>query len=251
MKPWCNLSCVLFVPQTCLHPLCRQFPPSVQFRKMFLTELIRRVGAQSDRVAGIHARLVRPPDCCRTAVNRRVSSWCRVSAAGGRRLWPPGRAVRRSGRSCRGCRHDRVLQELLTGTRKTLSILMEQKDILGPDSDVLVLVLVLFCPAAQWWSCQPAGERGPDLRRHHRPGDLGGGSLPGRVGSGSPGDLQRQVPTITWQSSWIAEDSSQNFLRSISKSSHLGLFQPVSAWSDRLASFEEKDGSFSSTTFPQ
>lgn len=142
---------VLFLPQTCLHPLCRQFPPSVRFRKMFLTELIRRVGAQPDRASGIHACLVRPPDCCRTAVNRRVSSWCRVSAAGGRRLWTPGRAVRRSGRGCRDRRHDRVLQELLTGTRKTCIILTEQKDILDPDSDVLVLVLGFFV-------LQPSGE---------------------------------------------------------------------------------------------
>ncbi|KAM9345994.1 protein-lysine N-methyltransferase EEF2KMT [Symphorus nematophorus] len=28
--------------QTCLHSLCRKFPPSVRFRKLFLTELIRR-----------------------------------------------------------------------------------------------------------------------------------------------------------------------------------------------------------------
>ncbi|GLD72419.1 protein-lysine N-methyltransferase EEF2KMT isoform X1 [Lates japonicus] len=28
--------------QTCLHPLCRKFPPSVRYRRLFLTELIRR-----------------------------------------------------------------------------------------------------------------------------------------------------------------------------------------------------------------
>uniref|UniRef100_H3CRR6 Eukaryotic elongation factor 2 lysine methyltransferase n=2 Tax=Tetraodon nigroviridis TaxID=99883 RepID=H3CRR6_TETNG len=30
---------------TCLHPLCQKFPPSVQFRRMFLMELIRRLEA--------------------------------------------------------------------------------------------------------------------------------------------------------------------------------------------------------------
>lgn len=30
--------------QTCLHSLCRKFPPSVKFRRLFLTELIKRVG---------------------------------------------------------------------------------------------------------------------------------------------------------------------------------------------------------------
>lgn len=38
------LSCVR---QTCLHSLCQKFPPSVQFRRTFLTELIRRVGGLS------------------------------------------------------------------------------------------------------------------------------------------------------------------------------------------------------------
>ncbi|TMS15555.1 Protein-lysine N-methyltransferase EEF2KMT [Larimichthys crocea] len=28
--------------QTCLHPLCRKFPPSVRFRRLFLSELIKR-----------------------------------------------------------------------------------------------------------------------------------------------------------------------------------------------------------------
>ncbi|XP_038563866.1 protein-lysine N-methyltransferase EEF2KMT isoform X1 [Micropterus salmoides] len=31
--------------QTCLHPLCRKFPPSVRFRRLFLSELIRRLEA--------------------------------------------------------------------------------------------------------------------------------------------------------------------------------------------------------------
>uniref|UniRef100_A0A3Q0SKJ2 Eukaryotic elongation factor 2 lysine methyltransferase n=1 Tax=Amphilophus citrinellus TaxID=61819 RepID=A0A3Q0SKJ2_AMPCI len=30
---------------TCLHPLCRKFPPSVRYRRLFLTELIRRLEA--------------------------------------------------------------------------------------------------------------------------------------------------------------------------------------------------------------
>ncbi|KAM4531415.1 protein-lysine N-methyltransferase EEF2KMT isoform 2-T2 [Odontesthes bonariensis] len=34
--------------QTCLHPLCRRFPPSVRFRRMFLSELIRREAADCD-----------------------------------------------------------------------------------------------------------------------------------------------------------------------------------------------------------
>lgn len=29
--------------QTCLHPLCRKFPPSVRYRRLFLSQLIRRV----------------------------------------------------------------------------------------------------------------------------------------------------------------------------------------------------------------
>lgn len=163
---------------------------------MFLKGLIRRVGVQSDRASGIHARLVRPPDCCGTAVNRPVSSWCRVSAAGGRRLWTPGRAVRRSGRGCRRWRHDGVLQELLTGTRKNTHHSNGRRRTFWIQTLTFWSWCWVFCAAAQWWSGQPAGERGSDLRRDHRPGDLGGGSLPGRVGSGSPGDLQRQVPRI-------------------------------------------------------
>lgn len=241
MKQWCNLSCVLYVPQTCLHPLCREFPPSVRFRKMFLTELIRRVGAQSDRAAGIHARLIPPPNCCRTAVNRNVFSWCRVSAAGGHRLWTPGWAVRRSGRGCRGWRHDRVLQELLTGTRKTLIIRTEQKDILDPDSDVLVLVLFFLCcspvvklPACwrTWlWSQEAPPAWWPGRRLSTWQSGLWITRRPSAAGT----------ENLTWQSSWIAGNSSQNSLRSISKSSHLRLFQPVRGWSDQLASFEEKD----------
>ncbi|XP_050929662.1 protein-lysine N-methyltransferase EEF2KMT isoform X2 [Lates calcarifer] len=34
--------------QTCLHPLCRKFPPSVRYRRLFLTELIRREAAGCD-----------------------------------------------------------------------------------------------------------------------------------------------------------------------------------------------------------
>ncbi|XP_073351360.1 protein-lysine N-methyltransferase EEF2KMT isoform X2 [Pagrus major] len=34
--------------QTCLHSLCRKFPPSVRFRKLFLSELIRREAAGCD-----------------------------------------------------------------------------------------------------------------------------------------------------------------------------------------------------------
>uniref|UniRef100_A0A3P8QH70 FAM86 N-terminal domain-containing protein n=2 Tax=Astatotilapia calliptera TaxID=8154 RepID=A0A3P8QH70_ASTCA len=31
--------------QTCLHPLCRKFPPSVRYRRLFLSQLIRRLEA--------------------------------------------------------------------------------------------------------------------------------------------------------------------------------------------------------------
>ncbi|XP_051244604.1 protein-lysine N-methyltransferase EEF2KMT isoform X2 [Dicentrarchus labrax] len=34
--------------QTCLHSLCRKFPPSVRFRRLFLSELIRREAADCD-----------------------------------------------------------------------------------------------------------------------------------------------------------------------------------------------------------
>ncbi|XP_070837119.1 protein-lysine N-methyltransferase EEF2KMT isoform X2 [Chaetodon trifascialis] len=34
--------------QTCLHSLCRKFPPSVRFRRLFLSELIRREAAGCD-----------------------------------------------------------------------------------------------------------------------------------------------------------------------------------------------------------
>uniref|UniRef100_UPI0037E74668 protein-lysine N-methyltransferase EEF2KMT isoform X2 n=1 Tax=Semicossyphus pulcher TaxID=241346 RepID=UPI0037E74668 len=34
--------------QTCLHSLCRKFPPSVRFRKLFLSELIKREAAGCD-----------------------------------------------------------------------------------------------------------------------------------------------------------------------------------------------------------
>lgn len=44
--------------------------------------------------------------------------WCCVSTAGGCRLRSSGRAVRHSGWGGRSWRHDWVLQELLTGTRK-------------------------------------------------------------------------------------------------------------------------------------
>lgn len=50
-----------------------------------------------------------------------------------------------------------------------------------------------LCPAAGWRRCQPAGERSSDLRGNHRPGDLGGCALPGRVGSGSPAGLHWKV----------------------------------------------------------
>uniref|UniRef100_UPI003AAE47AE protein-lysine N-methyltransferase EEF2KMT isoform X1 n=1 Tax=Centroberyx gerrardi TaxID=166262 RepID=UPI003AAE47AE len=33
--------------QTCLHPLCQKHPPSVKYRRLFLTELIRRVGQEA------------------------------------------------------------------------------------------------------------------------------------------------------------------------------------------------------------
>lgn len=67
-----------------------------------------------------------------------------------------------------------------------------------------------LCPAAHWWSCQPVGKRRSDLRGDHRPGDLGGCSLPGRVGSGSPGGLHWQVyrgfkeNLQPWQELWHA-----------------------------------------------
>uniref|UniRef100_A0A672YKQ3 Eukaryotic elongation factor 2 lysine methyltransferase n=1 Tax=Sphaeramia orbicularis TaxID=375764 RepID=A0A672YKQ3_9TELE len=31
--------------QTCFHPLCRKFPPSVKYRRLFISELIRRLEA--------------------------------------------------------------------------------------------------------------------------------------------------------------------------------------------------------------
>ncbi|XP_041853244.1 protein-lysine N-methyltransferase EEF2KMT isoform X2 [Melanotaenia boesemani] len=34
--------------QTCLHPLCQKFPPSVRYRRLFLSELIRREAADCD-----------------------------------------------------------------------------------------------------------------------------------------------------------------------------------------------------------
>ncbi|XP_041634488.1 protein-lysine N-methyltransferase EEF2KMT isoform X2 [Cheilinus undulatus] len=34
--------------QTCLHPLCQKFPPSVRFRRLFLSELIKREAAGCD-----------------------------------------------------------------------------------------------------------------------------------------------------------------------------------------------------------
>lgn len=171
-----TLLCLFY--QTCLHPLCRRFPPSFRFRKSFLTELIRRVSEWSERLS-VHLMMLRVLWTLDVVVN---------TAAGSRRLWTPGRAVWRSSRGCWSWRHLRVLQELPSG-RGTLVVLREGSQL----QTLMPWSWYLSFPAAQRGSREPAGERGSDLRWNHRPGDLGGGSLPGRVGIRSAGDLQWQV----------------------------------------------------------
>lgn len=108
--------------QTCLHSLCQKFPPSVQFRRLFLNELIRQVGDLSlfityVLVLAMLAKMLQVSSwsrwelfCCSTGL-----LLCDVSTAGGRRLWSSGRAIWGSGWGGRGSGHNRMLQELLTG----------------------------------------------------------------------------------------------------------------------------------------
>uniref|UniRef100_A0A8C9VEL7 Eukaryotic elongation factor 2 lysine methyltransferase n=1 Tax=Scleropages formosus TaxID=113540 RepID=A0A8C9VEL7_SCLFO len=42
---------VELLERTCLHPVCQKKPPSAKYRRRFLTELIKRVGASSSRSA--------------------------------------------------------------------------------------------------------------------------------------------------------------------------------------------------------
>ncbi|XP_056262518.1 protein-lysine N-methyltransferase EEF2KMT isoform X5 [Pseudoliparis swirei] len=70
--------------QTCLHSLCRRFPPSARYRKLFLSQLITRVQ--------------------------------HLSGGGG--LRPAGRALRRAGRGGRRRIPDGVLQELPAARRR-------------------------------------------------------------------------------------------------------------------------------------
>ena len=98
------LSCCF---QTCLHSLCTKFPPSVKYRRLFISELIRQVGPPSLKfVLGAPGSCM----CCQPF------GVCVPSTAGGRGLRPSGRAVRRSGQGAGSWRHARLLQELLTGT---------------------------------------------------------------------------------------------------------------------------------------
>ncbi|XP_017260873.1 protein-lysine N-methyltransferase EEF2KMT [Kryptolebias marmoratus] len=59
--------------QTCLHPLCRTFPPSVRYRRLFLSELIKRqeaaAGAPLDELFDALAEVVgvlENPECYKT-----------------------------------------------------------------------------------------------------------------------------------------------------------------------------------------
>ncbi|KAM4716623.1 protein-lysine N-methyltransferase EEF2KMT isoform 2-T2 [Anableps anableps] len=55
--------------QTCLHPLCGKFPPSVRFRRLFLSELIKREAAGCDPLDELYDALAEvvgveeTPDC--------------------------------------------------------------------------------------------------------------------------------------------------------------------------------------------
>lgn len=226
-----------FVPQTCLHPLCRQFPPSVRFRKMFLTELIRRVGARWN------PRTSRPSSW--------LLLWTDVSPLGVVSLQqeaagcePLDELYDALGEVVGAEDTTECYKSYLLVPEQTLIILTEQKDILDPDSDVLVLVLLCCSPvvklSACWrtwlWSQEAPPAWWPGRRLSTWQSGLWITTRPSAAGT----------ENLTWQSSWITEDSSQNSLRSISKSSHLHLFQPVRAWSDQLVSFD-----FSSATFPQ
>lgn len=157
--------------QTCLHPLSRRFPPSVCFRKLFLTELIKRVSQWSNQFFATWFDL--------KTINVVVNT-----AAGSRRLRTPGRAVRCSCRGCWSGRQLRVPQELRAGRGELWWFWGKV-----PGSR---LWWFSHC-AAQRGRCEPPGERGSDLRWNHRPGDLGRGSVSGRVGFTSAGDLQWQV----------------------------------------------------------
>lgn len=150
--------------------------------------------------------------------------------AGGSRLWSSGRAVRRSGWSCWSWRHDWMLQKLHAGTDPaahthhslwySLLLCSFSSFVVNFSFGSFWASLVQFwiqnvvktiqrlrdtgvehfwlfaaglCPAAGWRRRQPAGERSSDLRGNHRPGDLGGCALPGRVGSGSPAGFHWKV----------------------------------------------------------
>lgn len=124
--------------KTCLHSLCQKFPPSVQFRRLFLSELIRQVGGLSLCLLCAGASHVSKNatgrwelfDCSEvlwlslkqgTSVNfdlLMTPNICDVSTAGGRRLRSSGRAIWCSSWGGRSSRHNRMLQELLTGNTR-------------------------------------------------------------------------------------------------------------------------------------
>ncbi|XP_034046444.1 protein-lysine N-methyltransferase EEF2KMT isoform X2 [Thalassophryne amazonica] len=58
--------------QTCLHPVCRTFPPAVRYRRLFLSELIRREAATCEPVDELYDALAEvlraeeQPECYKT-----------------------------------------------------------------------------------------------------------------------------------------------------------------------------------------